>query len=197
MNIIKWGNHKLGDDTAIFNMTTALECPARKKGMCDVVNRGIKCYAEKAEIQYKNVVPAFRKKQKRWWDETPKEEILEKFAIKIKRRRKKTRYLRFNEAGDFKSQEDVDKLSYVAAGLKPLGITTYGYSARKDLDFSNAKFLCKGSSHDKGNNGKTIVIEKDEPVPDGYFLCPGGIKGCAKCNLCKINTKLNIAFRKH
>lgn len=195
--ILKYGNHKLGDDTAIFNMSTAKDCPARKLGMCEVVNKGIKCYAEKAEDQYPNTVPKSRQSQRDYWRNRTANEILQDFAKKIKRRRKTTRFVRFNEAGDFHDQEDVEKLSTIAQGLGTLGITTYGYTSRKDLDFSRASFLVKGSGHTNGNNGTCTVIGRNDKVPDGYIECPGGEKGCSKCNLCKIDTKLNIAFRKH
>lgn len=194
---MKFGNHKLGDDTAVLNMSTALDCPARKLGMCEVINKGLKCYAEKPEQQYPNTVPAYRKAQEDYWQSTPAERILADVSGRIRRRRKETRYFRFNESGDFNSQEDITKLSYVARGLRPLGITTYGYTARQDLDFSGADFLVKGSGHDKGNNGSCTIIGKDEDPPEGYLVCPGGTKGCARCNLCKIDVPHNIAFRKH
>lgn len=192
--MITFGNHKLGDDTAIFNMSTAIDCPSRKLGMCEVINKGIKCYAEKPERQYHHCVPAARARQQDVWRSTSAHELLTKWSAKINRRRKETHYLRFNEAGDFHDQQDVEKLSYIASGLKPLGITTYGYTARKDLDFRNAKFLVKGSGHDRGNNGRTIVLRKGEPVPDGYLVCPGN---CRRCDLCRKDYPWNIAFRKH
>jgi len=195
--MIKFGNHKLGDDTAIFNMGTATDCPSKKLGLCDVTNSGIKCYAYKAEIQYPKTVPAARSKQGKYWRDTPVDAIIFKFKQKIDRRRKPTRFIRFNEASDFHGQEDIEKLSKIAEYFSVIGITTYGYSARSDLDFHNAKFLVKGSGNSKGNNGRTCVIGKKEKVPEGYIVCPGGEKGCSRCNLCKIDTKLNIAFRVH
>lgn len=196
--MLKFGNHKLGDDTAIFNMGTATDCPSRKRGLCEVSNQGIKCYALKAEQQYPKTVPAARERQKEYWQTHSASEITTDFLRKIVRRRKETLYLRFNESGDFESQSDVTKLSLVADGLLSAeGIRTYGYTARRDLDFSGAKFLVKGSGHDVGNNGKTIVIGPKDIVPAGFLECPGGKKGCSRCNLCKIDTKLNIAFRVH
>jgi len=192
---IKFGNHKLGDDIAIFNMGPAKSCPSRQLNLCETINQGIKCYAEKAEDQYPTTVPAFREAQERYWRNTPQEKIANDIIKKINNRKKLTRHLRFNESGDFFSQEDVDKLSFIADAVEThCGVHTYGYTARSDLDFSAAKFLVKGSCHDKGNNGQCIVINKTETVPEGYIECPGS---CKRCNLCKINTKINIAFRKH
>ena len=98
---LKFGNHKLGSDTAIFNMGTAKECPARKLGLCDVINRGIRCYAEKAELQYPRTVPIARKKQEEYWKSTPKEIILLDIGSRILSKKGRIKYLRFNESGDF------------------------------------------------------------------------------------------------
>jgi hypothetical protein len=195
--MLKFGNHKLGDDIAIFNMGTAVDCPSMRLGLCSVANNGLKCYALKAEQQYPKTVPQSRERQHNEWTSRSADELLRSFTRRIEARRKRTSYLRFNESGDFYSQEDIDKLSYIAEGLKTKDITTYGYSARSDLDFSRASFLCKGSGHSNGNNGQCTVIESTEDKPEGYLVCPGGKNGCSRCNLCKIDTKLNIAFIKH
>lgn len=190
---IKFGNHKLGDDTAIFNMGAAEDCPSKKKGLCEVVKKGVTCYADKAERTYKHV-RSYRRSQQAYWRSGTATEIIRDIAKRVRNRRKETRYLRFNESGDFHDQADVRKLSEVAEGLKCLGIATYGYTARSDLNFKDAKFLVKGSGHDKGNNGTCTVIGKTERAPKGYIICPGD---CRRCNLCKIDVSHNIAFRKH
>lgn len=193
--LLKFGNHKLSDDTAIFNMGTAIDCPSRALGLCRTINQGVKCYAEKAEIQYKDPVINARRSQEAEWKSKSGPELLEQIARRISARRKETRYLRYNESGDFYEQSDIDKLSFISEGLKEQGITTYGYTARSDLDFRRARFLCKGSGFSKENlNGSTIVILKDQPVPEGYIECPGS---CKRCNLCKIAVPHNVAFRKH
>jgi len=192
--MLKYGNKKLGDDTAIFNMGTAKDCPSKQLGLCQTCIQGIKCYALKAEQQYPGTVPNARRTQLHYWNQTPADKILSDFAAKIERRRKPTRYFRFNEAGDFYTQEDVTKLSYIAEGLSTIDVVTYGYTARSDLDFTDAKFLVKGSNNDKGNNGRCIIVLSETEIPEGYIKCPGD---CRKCNMCKVNTKLNIAFIKH
>jgi len=191
---LKFGNHKLGDDTAIINMGPSLSCPSRQLGLCEVVNKGIKCYAEKAEQQYPNTVPAYRAAQQTYWRTESAERILQDIHDRIRSRRNETRYLRFNESGDFHDRDDIIKLSIVAEGLRTIEVVTYGYSSRSDLDFSNARFLVKGSGGTRGNNGSCTIIEKNDPAPDGYLVCPGS---CKRCNLCKINVPHNIAFRRH
>jgi len=191
---LKWGNLKLGDDTGIINMGPAVSCPSLRRGLCHTVNKGIRCYARKPEIQYKDHVLNYRKEQQAYWTLNSGEKIYLDIKDKINRRRKKTKWLRFNESGDFFTQEDVTKLSMIAQKLKNDKVYVYGYTARSDLDFSNVHFLVKGSDNDAGNNGRTVVIQKDEALPKGYIECPGD---CSVCNLCKIDKKVNIAFRKH
>ena len=193
--IVKFGNHKLGDDTCIFNMGTATECPSKLLGLCTLTERGIRCYAEKAEIQYKEAVINYRKSQELEWKSKSGDQIARDITKAVQRRRKDTRYLRFNEAGDFYQQADVAKLDHISRCLRDIGVTTYGYTARSDLDFRGISFLCKGSgSNIDGLNGSTRVIVDGEAVPEGYIECPGS---CKRCNLCKIAVPHNIAFRKH
>jgi len=196
--LVKFGNHKIGDDTLIINMGTATDCPSKKLNLCQVCNDGIKCYAFKAEQQYKEAVLNYRQKQHDYWKNTPATGIVVDLVNKISRRQKKIKYMRFNESGDFHDQSDIDKLSHVAEHLKHhYKIITYGYSARSDLDFTNATFLLKGSNHNNGNNGMCVVVNNKDQIPDGYIECPGGKKGCKTCSLCKSDSKINIAFIKH
>jgi len=192
----KFGNHKIGKDTLIFNMSSAASCPSRSKGMCEVINQGFRCYADKAESQYKHRTLNAREEQKRYWNNNSATTILRALKDKIERRKTKTSYFRFNESGDFSNQRDVAKLNTIAKGLNKIGITTYGYTSRHDLDFNNVNFLIKGSDCElKGkNNGKTMIIGKHSDVPKGYVECPGD---CSTCYLCKTNNKINIAFRYH
>lgn len=191
---IKFGNNKIPDSIGIINMGTSKECPSRQKGFCQVVNAGIKCYAEKPEDQYKDAVINYRNQQKEYWQGTSKEDITKDILKKVSRRKKTTEAIRLNEAGDFHTQEDIDKASYLAKELKRHNIIVYSYSARKDLDFSKCEALVKGSGHNKGNNGKTIVIQKDDTIPKDFIECPGS---CKSCNLCIIDSPHNIAFRRH
>ena len=109
-------------------------------------------------------------------------------------------YFRYNESGDFYSQKCVDKLNRISEFLKNrYDIITYGYSARSDLDFSNVHFLCKGSGHDNGNNGRTDVKkltkeEKKLKTYNKYVVCR---MDCRVCNYCKKPNNINILFPLH
>lgn len=200
--LIKWGNRKIGQDTMIFNMGTAKQCPSKRLGLCRTINQKVKCYAEKAEIQYKEHVTDYRNNQAIYWQSHSADEIFQYFAGPIaskKARGKDTNFFRYNESGDFYTQDDIRKLTTIANRLKEdFGIITYGYSARSDLDFKDKGFIVKGSGwNNEQIDGTCIVINKDEQVPKGFLECPGHKQSCANCNLCKCNLKLNIAFRKH
>jgi len=111
------------------------------------------------------------------------------------------KFFRFNESGDFRSQEDVSKMSEIAKQLKDkLGIITYGYTARKDLSFGGVNFICKGSGYPKlTSDGHCIVFPEREDVPKGYFGCAAVeqhvtcLLGCRAC----LTSTTNVAFRQH
>lgn len=210
------GNDKIGDDTIIFNMGSATYCPSRARGFCKL---GDACYAYRAENMYPATGP-YRDRQEFYWKRNTAFDIGNDIINALKSRRGKVdgklvpmidkiKYFRFNESGDFWSQASVKKLDIIASMLAYYNIKTYGYTARKDLDFSNVCFNVKGSSHNKGNNGITIArpqkVIDDCPIPGAYreeilganryfTICPGL---CADCDFCKENNGMNIVFPLH
>ena len=190
-NHVSFGNRKLPSTTMIFNMGSATNCPSKDKGLCYVC--GI-CYAIKAERLYPAVYP-YRQRQAKIWFTKSVEAICLELSEMIDRKRKKPTLFRFNESGDFYGQACVHKLDVIACFLKEkYGIVTYGYTARKDLDFSSVSFLVKGSDNTAGNNGQTSVITSKKELEKGWFLCPAD---CKKCSMCSKANGKNIAFKKH
>lgn len=112
--LFSFGNRKLPKHTAIFNMSPAKQCEADKLGMCQLVNSK-RCYAMKAERMWPKVLP-FRKRQKRYWKDCTPENFVKRLLKE--RGRKKIKYLRFNEAGDFITQDCVEKAAKIAELLK-------------------------------------------------------------------------------
>jgi len=188
---IKAGNHKLGIDTAIINMGAAIDCPSKRKKLCQLSDN-VKCYALKAEKLYPSVIN-YRRKQAKYWLQNTTSNILSDIYEFIKRKTYPIKYLRFNESGDFYNQKDVDKLSQIAISLNYRGIITYGYTARSDLYYNKIHFLLKGSGF-FAPNGKTTVIKKVEDLPDNFYLCGND---CRVCTLCKDKNNINIAFKYH
>ena len=112
------GNHKIGRDTMIINITSARDCMARKLGLCQFSDCIINpCYADKAERQYPHVLP-YRRRQERTWDRLTADEIADGLIeIATRRRNVAIEYLRFSEAGDSRSQADVKKMNTIARRL--------------------------------------------------------------------------------
>lgn len=195
--MLTFGNTKLASEIGIFNMSTATDCRSKKLGLCNALKCKIKCYALKNELRFKDHVINHRIRQSYYWNILDKYELTDMFINKIKQRRKQTRYIRFNEAGDFNNQEDITKLNYIAKELKKEDIIIYGYTSRSDLNYpENLQFLCKSSGFYNPNlNGMTSIINNKEELQKDFYLCNG--KCYSNCNLCLTNNKYNISFIKH
>ena len=182
-------------------MGSALRCPSKKLGLCKVAE---KCYAKKAEVLYPNVLP-YRRRQQLYWLQNDAGKIIEDFDKLLKRFRNisEIKYLRFNESGDFFSQNCVEKMSEISKFLQEeYSIITYGYTARTDLDFEDTHFLVKGSGGSEGNNGRTVVINKKEAdkfynqkrLKNKWIICP---TDCRSCDICKKQNGINVIFKLH
>ena len=209
------GNTKIGDDTLIFNITSATDCPSRARGMCQLSDPLKQCYAHKPEA-FRPGCLAYRRRQAHYWARNTITQISRDFAELLLRfpSLKRVRFIRINEAGDFRNQGDVHKLNMIAADVNAHlvmvgrnALTWYGYSARYDLDFSSCpNILIKGSGHDTGNNGKTITVDPDllfvnsGVTKGGYteydgklcYICPGSCRTCSFCKEPTVNTTLII-----
>lgn len=191
------GNDKLGDDTLIINPGPAALCPSEAFRMCEVCNSGKPCYALKFEIFRPNVL-AYRLRQFEYWRRTSIEtklRDLEYVLLQYKMRGHKIRWLRVSEAGDINGLDDIRTIAELAKLAKKYGVRTYLYTARRDMAEHlkrDLPFSVKGSGF-RLQNGETCVIRKEEPVPEGFKVCPAD---CRTCHLCKVG-KTNVAFRLH
>ena len=180
---LRFGNMKLPTTTAIFNLCSATDCPSIKLGLCQAFNAKGRCicYALKAEKRFPGTILPFRRRQEKVWDSLSAVDFAEQFLTVIARRRTRTTALRINESGDFRSQADVVKLSDIARLLSYHGIKVYGYTARKDLDFSNvhSNLVINGSGFRV--HGEFRMITKRSEKPKGYGMCCGD---CSKCRRC-------------
>lgn len=184
------GNKKIGNDTLIFNMCSATDCPSKKYGLCDIDDN--KCYAMKAERQYPAVLP-YRRQQQRYWEETEAKDIAIDLVGIINRKRNPIKYIRFSEAGDFDAQYDVNKMAEIVSCMdnELPEVTWYGYTARKDLDFSNIP-------HSMVVNGSGFMVSNMftalKDMATAEIQCPGD---CRECDLCKGQNGLDIKVRYH
>lgn len=192
------GNHKLSKKIMIFNMTPATTCPSRALGLCQLHNPDF-CYAMKAEKMYPKCLP-HRTEQQELWDSLSAEDFVELFLRE--RGKKDVKYLRFNESGDFVNQDSLDKAEKVAKLLIEKGITVYCYTARKDLDYSDIKYLVVNGSGWMAGNECDVVYFYDDLLDKGSLACPKSIgkskEECGEtCTACMQKTSKKILFLIH
>lgn len=165
--LFSFGNLKQDTTTAIFNMTPACSCPSEKLGLCKIPRL---CYAKYPERAFPGV-RGHRNHQAAFWDMcTPELFVYElnKFPY---------RQLRMSEAGDFRHQEDITKLSRIALLLdKPV----WTYTARRDLDFSKLpdNLTISGSGFMLDNQFNAVK----NPTKYEGSICPGNCRICSLCS---------------
>ena len=177
------GNKKLPRSTAIFNMGSAKDCPSLKLGLCQAFSGGkLVCYAMKAETQYPHVLP-YRFRQESFWKGIDAKDFAKQFLLINRLKRNKFTALRVNEAGDFWSQECVNKADEIAQILEAEGVTMYCYTARQDLDFTMVQSLIiNGSGFKKeGIVNEFKMVETASDRPEGYGICYGDCRVCHRC----------------
>lgn len=185
--LISSGNTKVPNTTAIFNMGTATNCPSRMLDLCKAkIGNKFICYALKAERQYPNVIP-YRLRQKSYWLRIDPIDFAAEFIRLNNRKRIKFNALRFNESGDFWSQECVNKAELIANILGGYGIKVYVYTSRSDLDFSKClNLVVLGSGFVKdGVKGQFNIIESLNDyvsyMSNNFGLCNGDCSTCTRC----------------
>jgi hypothetical protein len=185
MDYISKGNKKLPATTWIFNAGSATDCPSKKLGLCQCVIDGKnKCYAKRPEDFRPSVLP-YRRAQGKLWKRVNPVEFTDQLLSASKRSKTKPMHcFRFNEAGDFKNQAQLDWFVVVCSILKYNGIKCYGYTARTDLNLSQLLKVASvnvsndlGSWITKGANRFRMVQEYSGTAP----RCAGN---CRKCTLC-------------
>jgi len=177
------GNNKIPASIAIFNMGSATDCPSKKLGLCAASCSGVKCYAKKAENMYPKSLP-YRRRQEKFWKSVSAEQFALQFLMINEAKRNPFIALRINESGDFWGQEDVEKVEKIARILKRHGITCYGYTSRKDLNFKNIRdFVISGSGFKKeGIKNIFQIIHNKKDRIKGFGICAGD---CSVCNRCR------------
>ena len=191
---IATGNLKLPKSTYIFNSGAAMDCPSRKLGLCQC--EAI-CYAMRAENMYVEVLP-YRRRQHQILNTVTANEFVCALIQKSKRACiNKCKSFRYNEAGDFETQANVEWFADVCRQLAAHGIVCYGYTARTDLDLTNLILYSSVQvSNDNGNwtsRGANRFVVVDEYTP-GKLHCAGN---CRICTLCQNISGQRIEICKH
>ena len=215
-SVFPFGNIKLSHEVLIINMTSALHCPSAK--FCPIGKNA--CYAFSDE-----------RRRESYWQRNARNEIMfdmarenpakwkyifwfiRKYIDKARNSGVIVRYVRLNEAGDFKTAEDVRRFDEFAAELKrDYGIETHAYTANKNLidaiaqvknmninasipDIQGEKVL----RHFYGVDEDILANLPDTPLRDIatpelqeggkwglYYKCPCDIAAGARCFNCQV-----------
>lgn len=190
------GNLKLPKTTYIFNMTTVQDCPALKLGLCSLGTQG-SCYAMKP---YRNTNGEINRQMALYWALCGAEDFVRSLdRIDRLARQHRLKQLRFNESGDFLSQDCVDKAEHIAEILGRRGIPVYAYTHRRDLNYRNCRHLVVNASSEDGSDdwgleqGLNVFRCTTDP-PNNGILCPGD---CRKCSLCTKHHGKIVHVNKH
>ena len=195
-NLLSTGNKKLPHTTAIFNMASAHNCPSLALGLCRAYSKGKHvCYAKRSERGYFIHVKPRRNKQKDFWLNNTAINFAWQFLLINALKELPWTALRFNESGDFHTQECINKAEKIATILNRYGIKVYCYTARSDLDYSNIRHLIiSGSGFQKVGitNIFRMVEDVKKECPKGWGICAGD---CRICNRCQIRGYKTVVAR--
>lgn len=179
MQVFSYGNKKLPKETLIVNITSAQNCPSDKLGFC---KHSKICYAKKCERIYKNYLEKnlLIESYMYLWNSS---DIINLLCAYIDNAPVKIKNIRLNEAGDFPNQSNVIEWSNIAEYINnKYGISTYCYTCREDLDFSNVKFIVNASTQNIKADRYFLCVNKEDfkKLPKNSITCKGN------CNLCKL-----------
>ena len=194
--LIGEGNLKVPRTTAIFNMASATDCPSLKRGLCMAYVDGKHvCYARKAEYSYHPGVLPYRRRQEKLWLNTSAEDFAAQFLIINTMKKNKFTAIRFNESGDFHSQDCVTKTERIARILSKYGIKSYLYTSRMDLDFRKCeKLVVNGSGFlGRGVTNTFQIVKQINNIPKGFRACVGDCRICSRC----MNKGMKTVIKKH
>lgn len=171
-------------------MNSATDCPNIGTDHCQVPKED--CYAFKAENMYPQPL-AYRRRQEYLWDSMTADMFAEAFELLVERKRNSVDYLRFSEAGDFRSDSDIIRVNRIA---ELVDVDVYTYSASDYLNWDLAENFTVNQSNfisEYGDKAYTAIPEDMSPeehnqLSDNAVQCPyeksDGDVACGTCNLC-------------
>mgnify|MGYP007092390880 CR=1 FL=1 len=201
------GNSKIGNDTLVFNCSSALLCPSALKGHCEVCKS---CYAVNNEVVYG--MPFIRNLLSLKRLLTVNIDDLINNTIKliatdnVKKDGKKAKealFIRFNSNGDVLDDKmllDINKFSksLINDDSNKLAIA-YSYTHNKDLNINLATDITFNISYktDKAVKKTIVAFKWDKTYLDSskYVICNGK---CFNCPYCKNkDDKRTVVFMAH
>lgn len=181
---IAFGNKKVPKTTAIANTTSWFLCPGRLQGFCELSEV---CYDKCREVM--GNVNQSRLNHDLWWRTNDAQTIAMFYVYSIKAENIKhpespINLMRFQEVGDFRNQDDLDKMIEISNILfEELGIKSYTYTHNRNLDFEKPRpYLCILGSGFMVDNQFTVIPPGEEykryVESHNCYECP------QKCELC-------------
>lgn len=201
------GNDKIGNDTIIFNCSTALLCPSALKGHCEVCKS---CYAVNNEVIYGKPFVRNLLSLKRLL--TVDIKVLATNTIKMistdntkkdGKKAKEALFIRLNSNGDIldnKMLSDVNKFAKMLIEDSSNSLKVcYTYTHNKDLDISIANSITFNLSYKTDLKVKKTVVafrwDKKYLDSSKYVICNGK---CFNCPYCKNkDDKRTVVFMAH
>lgn len=200
----KIGNLKIGEDTLIINVNHALNCFSDKMGYCEHCKD---CYAKKSPNIHKNsFLYGFASEIQ--FNKLSNGEIIQSLEKQFIKPLKsgEIKFIRFNEAGDFKSFDIFKKANKIAEYFfKEYGIISYSYTHNKELKdhqkaIKNSYIIINWSFSMDNEYKQAITCNKLEDLvkyynDDNYIICTGK---CYHCSYCKDKNDLRtVVFVNH
>jgi len=202
-------NSKIGTDTLILNMDTAKQCMSAKLGLCKI---GSACYALRKEIRTPEAMAKDVRQKEQWACMTA--EGLASAIQKVLDQDPEIKYVRLNEAGDFRDASDIEKLKKIAEKVQ--GVMFYTYSHRSDLKeqlqnvAKNVVINGSGFMLDNAFMGVNVddYLEVIKGVKEARIKVVNGEKveplkttecigDCSICDKCKVKRGMNIFLPIH
>ena len=215
-SVFPFGNAKLSMDVLIINMTSALNCPSAK--FCPIGKKSCYAYSDEKRredtlarnIRNELMFDQARENPAKWpyifW-------FIRKYIDKAAEKGLIIKHLRLNEAGDFKTPEDVKRFDEFAGELKrDYGIETHAYTANlalndvigtvKNININASVPNITGDKvyrHFYGVEEKILMTLPDTKLLDKatpelqkdskygyYYKCPCDIAEGATCYKCEV-----------
>lgn len=201
------GNSKIGNDTLVFNCSSALLCPSALKGHCEVCKS---CYAVNNEVVYG--MPFVRNLLSLKRLLTVNIDILITNTIKViatdnvkkdGKKAKEALFIRFNSNGDVLDSKMLSNINKFAKSLindcSNCLKVAYSYTHNKDIDVSMATNITFNISYktDKPTKKTVVAFKFDKKYLDNskYVICNGK---CFNCPYCKNkDDKRTVVFMAH
>jgi len=176
---LTFGNNKVSDNTGIFNMNSATDCPnadtsednQSDTGVCQVPWKS--CYAHKSENIYKDALKK-RRLQEYLWDCVSPEVFAEALLNVKSRKRSAFTHLRVSESGDFRHNGDIkawDKIAEIVSDE----INVYTYSASHKLSaWDSVEHFTVNQSNALAEYGdrEFNAVPEVSDIPDDAIACP-------------------------